>query len=492
MSGNRPGYDRAMGGLLRLWGNWSAATLEKKQQALLAVIAQNEQPTNASISKQRPWLVWAAGLAAALLAAVLLFRPAELEMPPATCQLSWSTTAPRLLRDGRQQAADGMLQAGDRIDGSSPYRCLLPQRGELQIDGDSQLIVEQLGPDWRFHLVAGQAWVELTALPGSERFQTRSDQLSVAVTGTRYHLDADRQRVAVEQGQVIVSTATQQRALMTGERAMVAPSGQLQVSRSDQQAWTSYPLGSGQAAFGYLSLEPKQFSGPVPLLVYLHGADGCGPGDANSLQALGHLGPLALAAEGLDLADDFEAMIVLPQRSEPEWTGREVAYFVSALIEQHPVDTRRIVLMGPGTGGGACWKAALGWPDLFAGIVPISGSCQPSDIRTYPDVDIWAIHAWDEIVYPPAWSQQWCAGIAERRHGAVPPLVLPNELPLARSVAFDPKLGWQWRDGYSPPPAGCELQLSLLPGDRPTLSKALMRQTALWRWVFSRRRADGR
>lgn len=84
------------------------------------------------------------------------------------------------------------------------------------------------------------------------------------------------------------------------------------------------------------------------------------------------------------------------------WRTTYVFSFINYLIDTYHVDTRMIFLTGTSMGGFGTWATAHEFPDMFAGISPVSGGV--SEISQYQahrfkHLPVWAFHnRGDDIV----------------------------------------------------------------------------------------------
>ncbi len=126
-----------------------------------------------------------------------------------------------------------------------------------------------------------------------------------------------------------------------------------------------------------------------PLVIFLHGAGERGTDNQIQLQSL----PTLLAQPAY--RKKHPCFLVVPQcPSEQSWQQQFPALLkiIEQVIQENPIDKRRIYLTGYSMGAYGTWSLAALRPDLFAAAVPIAGG---GDIRTAHrliDLPIWAIH----------------------------------------------------------------------------------------------------
>ena len=160
----------------------------------------------------------------------------------------------------------------------------------------------------------------------------------------------------------------------------------------------------------YRLAKPEKPDGPMPLILFLHGAGE--RGDDNQRQLTwGH--DLLLKA-----VNEYNCMVLVPQcpaeqwwcivdRSKPELTFadkpsepmRLAQAVVDQLIEQNDIDTDRLYVMGLSMGGFGTWDAICRWPDRFAAAVPICGWGDPN-VADRIHTPVWAFHGGADPVVP--------------------------------------------------------------------------------------------
>ena len=111
-----------------------------------------------------------------------------------------------------------------------------------------------------------------------------------------------------------------------------------------------------------------------PLLVYLHGYYG------------EYISPNVMTdniPDGLkENSNKYQFILACPLCPfEFYWRTTYVFSFINHLIETYDVDDRKTFLSGTSMGGFGTWATAHEFPDMFAGIVPVSGGV--SEINQY-------------------------------------------------------------------------------------------------------------
>ncbi len=131
-----------------------------------------------------------------------------------------------------------------------------------------------------------------------------------------------------------------------------------------------------------------------PLLMFLHGYGERG----DDLELLKKHGIPKILAAG----KDFPFIAISPQCPGESWWPLEVDALKALLdhiIEDYPVDEKRVYLTGLSMGGFGSWSLSIAHPELFAAVVPICGGGVPGLVGALKDVPVWAFHGTlDEIV----------------------------------------------------------------------------------------------
>lgn len=146
----------------------------------------------------------------------------------------------------------------------------------------------------------------------------------------------------------------------------------------------------------------------LPLVVVLHGSYEAGTDNEHHMLKGSNIGPDYFARKKIQ--DIQKAYILAPQTPvDIRWASTEIAPYdfdntpitvsMEALLKlinelkiKDQIDSSRIYLIGLSRGGQGVWNAAMHSPDLFAAIVPISGSASPKHGHLLKDQYIWAFH----------------------------------------------------------------------------------------------------
>jgi len=141
---------------------------------------------------------------------------------------------------------------------------------------------------------------------------------------------------------------------------------------------------------------------PLPLIVWLHGANGVGTDNVSQVTTGGNeIGSRLWIKPGMQAK--YPAFVVAPQSPSAEmWGaptsehltkyGQLVIDLVDSLAKEFPIDRGRVYLMGQSRGGIGVWDLIAKRPDVFAAAVPVCAVGNPKKIGAASDVKVWAFH----------------------------------------------------------------------------------------------------
>ncbi|GGJ52404.1 alpha/beta hydrolase-fold protein [Deinococcus roseus] len=154
-------------------------------------------------------------------------------------------------------------------------------------------------------------------------------------------------------------------------------------------------------------------SSKLPLIIHLHGSGEAGTDNEKQMQYGTRNG-----AQYFTLPENQQvqaAYVLAPQTPvEIRWASTGIAEYdldstpetvsmtalinlIGDLLKTHPdIDPERVYLAGLSRGGQGVWNAAMRHPEIFAAIVPISGSSSPKHASILKNMAIWAFHAQDD------------------------------------------------------------------------------------------------
>jgi pimeloyl-ACP methyl ester carboxylesterase len=134
-----------------------------------------------------------------------------------------------------------------------------------------------------------------------------------------------------------------------------------------------------------------------PLLVVLHGSGERGSDNRKQLRFL----PSLIVRP--DYQQRFPCFVVAPQCPEGQSWDRQadnVLKLIEQMIQENPIDKRRVYVIGQSMGGSGTWLLASLRPDLFAAAVPIAGGGEPQFAGRLTSLPIWAIHGDADRIVP--------------------------------------------------------------------------------------------
>jgi predicted peptidase len=150
-----------------------------------------------------------------------------------------------------------------------------------------------------------------------------------------------------------------------------------------------------------------------PLVLFLHGAGE--RGDDNDAQLRHGLARLASP----EIQSKHPSFILAPQCpkgkkwSEVDWSQPKsqlpekpssslllALKVLDQLIQQMPVDPKRVYLTGISMGGYGTWDAATRWPDRFAAAVPVCGGGDDLQAARLTRLPLWCFHGDQDKAVP--------------------------------------------------------------------------------------------
>jgi predicted peptidase len=179
-------------------------------------------------------------------------------------------------------------------------------------------------------------------------------------------------------------------------------------------------------------------TGKLPLVLYLHGSGALGTDNLKQISAGNMIGSRVWATA--ECQKRFPCYVAVPQtdrgwasydvsrRAEgapPKllpgfgWGARAAGDMVEALVNEFPIDGRRIYVTGNSMGGGGSWHIVAHRPDLVAAAVPVCAAPSLEDGGKAPGVPLWNFHGDADKTVPVEVSRK---RIAERRSAGGKPL----------------------------------------------------------------------
>lgn len=186
-----------------------------------------------------------------------------------------------------------------------------------------------------------------------------------------------------------------------------APSSQTGISISFQKhSMETEELDS----FGYWLYPPENPTENMPLIVYLHGANGRGE-DLNLVVADEDFPKYLQSGE----LGDVRAYVLIPQLPADlrSWSDISDSLYslIQKIISDLSIDTENISLAGFSMGGTAVWELAAEYPDLFARIAPLAGSARGvlEQVSALQEIPVRAFVGAADTVIAPNSSEQMVA-----------------------------------------------------------------------------------
>lgn len=140
----------------------------------------------------------------------------------------------------------------------------------------------------------------------------------------------------------------------------------------------------------YALFVPKGYRGdrPYPLILFLHGWGDRGT-NGRKFTEVGL--PFTLKFREIDF------LVLCPQGRIGRWDAdgddaRRAIELLGAVQAEYRVDPKRISLAGVSSGGAGVWNLAARYPDVWAAIVPVAGSCNPALARAVKHIPCWCFH----------------------------------------------------------------------------------------------------
>ena len=149
-----------------------------------------------------------------------------------------------------------------------------------------------------------------------------------------------------------------------------------------------------------------------PLVIYLHGKSGDVMTSAKPWSA-------DTFADKKNYRDR-PCFILAPQapKEDETWSGRNgdaVIKIAQEMLNELPIDERRIYLTGYSMGAYGTFHLLAEEPKLFAAAVPIAGGGNPSAARTYKKVPIWVFHGAKDPTVDVSQSQKMVDALKKAR-----------------------------------------------------------------------------
>ncbi len=162
----------------------------------------------------------------------------------------------------------------------------------------------------------------------------------------------------------------------------------------------------------YILTTPKNATESMPMIVYLHSADGKGSDPNKLLQLPGF--PKAHVFGELEQIDAFVLIPQLPaDKAGWELVKPELIRLIDKVAADCKADVTKISLTGHGMGATGAWKLAASYPEKFSCVVPVSGSIANIALnqQSLKDIPIWAFASNADTVIPPSYTTEIVAAL---------------------------------------------------------------------------------
>ena len=146
---------------------------------------------------------------------------------------------------------------------------------------------------------------------------------------------------------------------------------------------------SNGKSMGYWLYKPYETEEKMPLVIYLHGKDGCG---SNLDRLMKIQGIPQYINEGKIYPN---AIVISPQcPSGSSWTSQAnaVMELIESVVADENIDRSRISLTGASLGGIGTFNIAIKNPSYFSAIVPVCGSVSAAKCNVLNDVAVKIYH----------------------------------------------------------------------------------------------------
>ncbi len=163
---------------------------------------------------------------------------------------------------------------------------------------------------------------------------------------------------------------------------------------------------NGDDEIAYQLLKPRDFDPQktYPLVLFLHGSGGRGPGNIRNLTDADV--PAKLATDSI--SGTHNAFYLVPQcpapntwadapwmkrSSSPRPSKQSALYaLVDSIVASNAIDTSRLYVTGLSMGGFGSFSAVATRPDFWAAAAPVCGGWRPEDASLFTSTPMWLFH----------------------------------------------------------------------------------------------------
>lgn len=232
------------------------------------------------------------------------------------------------------------------------------------------------------------------------------------------------------------------------------PAGLFAQSALEKFSSATHTLPSGYK-IPYRFLQPEKITPgkKYPLVLFLHGVGERGTDNAKQV----HNGA-ELFADPARRAE-FPCFVIVPQcppnsfwgiapvdskrKTVPDQPLNAVLDLLDQTIRQHPVDSRRVYVVGLSMGGYGTWRVLAERPNFFAAAIPICGGGDPATAVSFRRTPIWIFHGLKDTVVSPENSKKMLTAL-EKAGGKPRSTFYPDVAHDAWWPALRDPATWQW------------------------------------------------
>lgn len=150
---------------------------------------------------------------------------------------------------------------------------------------------------------------------------------------------------------------------------------------------------------------PKVNRGVRPLVVFLHGASLCG----NNLSKVRRYGTIDALSRGLKL----DAFVLAPQNHGGAWNPDKIDKIVRWAIDNYPVDSTRVYVLGMSLGGYGTIDYAAEYPHRVAAAIGMCGGATSKNLCNLNEVPLYIMHGTADQAVPFSASKKVADGMAK-------------------------------------------------------------------------------
>ena len=197
------------------------------------------------------------------------------------------------------------------------------------------------------------------------------------------------------------------------------------------EAGESVPVEGSKLRYRMMAPVKVEPGKKYPLVLFLHGAGE--RGSDNEKQLVHGAAEFALPKR----RKAFPAYVLFPQCPngkrwvESDWdlpSGRnefptapsqpmsQVLALVDSLVDELPIDPKRLYVTGLSMGGQGTWYAAVAPPKRFAAMLEVCGGGDPSWAPRYAGTPVWALHGQSDSVVPISRAREMISALSESGH----------------------------------------------------------------------------